>query len=407
MVKKIVRDAMNRRKFVSSLGLLGMGGLLPVPSFARRIDSKAVTSPSAILKAMPYLQSPMSDRMTVRWITNMPCHSWVEFGESADTLNRKAETVDHGLVQAYNTVHAITLDDLQPGKKYYYRISSKEFSGFEPYKVTFGETVNSEVYSFSTPDTRADEVSFLVFNDIHDRPESFPHLMQFNNKQQQDFVFLNGDMFNHQTDENQIVSHLLEPLSGLFSTTTPFYFSRGNHETRGKFARQLPEYVNSKEQNFYFSFQYGPIYAIVLDSGEDKPDNEPVYADLVDFDRYRLQQAEWLKKEIQKPAFKKAKYKVVFSHIPLYHSGDWHGTMHCRKVWGPILNDAKIDVLISGHTHKYGIHQPQQGEHNYPIVIGGGPKDGARTLISVKADRKKLELNMKDDKGVVVGNLVI
>ena len=143
----------------------------------------------------------------------------------------------------------------------------------------------------------------------------------------------------------------------------------------------------------------------MLDSGEDKVDAAAEYYGLVDFDKYRLLQAEWLKKEIQKKAFKKAKYKIVFSHIPFYYSGDWHGTMHCREVFGPILNKAKVDLLISGHTHKYGIHPPVAGQHNYPIVIGGGPKEGARTIIKVKADKAALALEMFDDAGKLVGNI--
>ena len=144
-----------------------------------------------------------------------------------------------------------------------------------------------------------------------------------------------------------------------------------------------------------------------MDSGEDKADDAPAYAGIVDFDAYRRQQAAWLEKEVQKKAFRQAKYKVVFSHIPLYHSGDWHGTMHCRQVWGPILNKAKIDLLVSGHTHRYGIHPPEKGQHDYPIVIGGGPRAGQRTLIKVKADQTSLALEMVDDSGKVVGTLQV
>ena len=113
------------------------------------------------------------------------------------------------------------------------------------------------------------------------------------------------------------------------------------------------------------------------------------------------------RKEVSKKAFKKAKYKVVFSHIPLFNSGDWHGPLHCRQVWNDVLNDAKIDLLISGHTHVYGIHPPVKGQHNYPIVIGGGPQDGKRTIIKVKADNDALVLDMIDDAGKNVGTLRI
>jgi len=381
-----------------------MAGLTPLPSFA--LQAPKAVSTGTLVKTGPYLQSPLPGKITVRWITHEPCFSWVEYGESADRLTQKAMATEFGLVEAYNTVHAITLTDLLPGRQYFYRICSKKIDSFEPYKLVYGETFAGEPVSFETIHPGAESVSFLVLNDIHDRPESFPHLLQYKGDEKRDFVFLNGDMFNYQDDEDQLVNHLLQPISGL-SATTPFIFSRGNHETRGKFARRLPEYFNSSEQGFYFSFQFGPMYAIVLDSGEDKPDDTPVYAGIVDFDHYRQVQAEWLKKEAAKKSFKKAKYKVVFSHIPLFNSGDWHGPLHCRQVWNDIFNEAKIDVLISGHTHVYGIHPPVKGQHNYPIVIGGGPQDGKRTIIKVKADSEAFVLDMTDDSGKQVGILRI
>jgi predicted MPP superfamily phosphohydrolase len=388
----------DRRTFLTSLTMLSAAGLRPARSFA--------LEEQVILKAGPYLQFPGPESITVRWLTKTPCFSWVTYGETEDKMDRKAEAYTEGLVQAYNTVHAITLTGLEPGKKYFYRICSRNIDDFQPYKVTYGNVFESETHAFSTSNAEAEQVSFLVFNDIHDRPESFPLLMQYKGEEERDFVFLNGDMFNFQTDEDQLVEHLLRPLGGM-PARTPFFFSRGNHEVRGKFARHLQDYFNSEDPRFFFSFQWGPMYAIVLDSGEDKPDDNPEYFGLADFDRYRRMQAEWLKEEVKKKAFKKAKYKVVFSHIPLYNAGEWHGTVHCREVWGDILNDAGIDLMISGHTHVYGIHPAEKGKHNYPIVIGGGPKDGKRTIIRVKAEREALKLEMLDDAGKMVGELKV
>ena len=398
---------MKRRNFLTSFTTLAAaGGLSPSRCFATDRLADQLPEAGPILKAGPYLQSPAPDSITVRWLTNAPCFGWVAFGEAPDKLDKKAEAFTDGLVQAYNTVHAVALRGLEPGKKYYYRVHSKKIDDFQPYKISFGDEFGSEPYTFTTPALGAERVSFLVFNDIHDRPESFPHLMQFQGEGEKDFVFLNGDMFNYQTDEDQLVAHLLQPL-GSMPAQTPFFFSRGNHEVRGKFARHLSDYFNSEDPQFFFSFQYGPMYAIVLDSGEDKADNDPAYYSLADFDRYRIMQAEWLKQEVRKKAFRKARYKVVFSHIPLYHAGEWHGTQHCRETWGEILNEAGIDLLISGHTHVYGIHPAEKGKHNYPIVIGGGPKDGKRTIIRVVADREALKLEMVDDAGKLVGELSV
>lgn len=396
----------NRRNFVASVGLLGLVGLSPIKSSGAERPAPELPDQD-VLKAGPYLQTLRPDSIVVRWITNVPCASWVEYGESAEKLDQRADVSAYGLFQANNKVHAIPITGLAGGKVCYYRICSKEIKWFGGNRVDYGQTYVSKSFAFSTPAPGAESVSFLVFNDIHDRPESFAHLMQFAGSEKKDFVFLNGDMFNKQEDEDQLVNHLLKPVSGLFSPTTPFVFSRGNHETRGGFSRRLADYFDGNEQKFHFSFKYGPAYVIVLDSGEDKEDNHAEYSGLANFDSYRIQQARWLEKEVQKRDFRKAKYKIVFSHIPLYYSGDWHGTMHCRELWGPILNKAKIDLLISGHTHRYGVHHKVEGQHNYPIVIGGGPQDGRRTIIKVHADQKSLKLDMIDDKGKLVGNVMI
>ncbi len=37
--------------------------------------------------------------------------------------------------------------------------------------------------------------------------------------------------------------------------------------------------------------------------------------------------------------------------------------------WGPILNEAGIDLVISGHTHEYAFKQPARDKNAFPIVI--------------------------------------
>ncbi len=396
----------NRRTFVSSLGLIGvMAGLSPLSGFSN--PQTELEEAGSIMKCKPYLQAAQQDRITVRWITNVNCYSWVEYGESQDNLHMKAHHVDEGLVQANNTVHDIAILNLQPGKIYYYRAVSKKIDRFIGGKIFYGETFEGKVYSFATTATDIDEVEFLVFNDIHDRPESFTQLMKYQGEGKMDFVLLNGDIFSSLRDEDQIVEHLLTPVCDLFATHTPLIYSRGNHEARGQFARQLPGYFNGREHKFYYSFQYGPMYAIVLDSGEDKEDDHPAYGGIIEFDAYRLKQKEWLEQEVKKEAFRKAKYKIVFTHIPPYYTPnkDAHGTASCGKNWVPVLNKAKIDLWISGHTHKYKIHQPIKDLHNFPIVIGGGPSDGQRAIINVKVNQHALNLKMTDDSGKTVGTL--
>lgn len=397
----------SRRRFINSMGLLGAVSVFPLPVFSRP-EVLNETSIDGIMKCEPYLQASNPNEIEVRWITHTHCYGYVEYGEGPENLDQKAQHIKNGLVQANNTIQNITLKNLEPGKTYYYRVISRLIADFDPYDLSFGETEVSRTFSFSTPSQKKEGIEFLVLNDIHERPESYAVLAPYAGDTEKDFIFLNGDMFNWMVDENQIVEKLLHPLNKFFATSgTPFIFGRGNHETRGKFARQVSEYFDGREHEFYYSFQQGPAYFIVLDSGEDKLDDHPEYAGLVSFDDYRVEQKAWLEKEIRKEEFRNAKYKIVFSHIPLFHAGDKHGTLHCRNIWGPLLNEGGIDLLISGHTHRHGVHPVEEGKHNYPIVIGGGKKDGSRTIMRIKADQKELDLQMVDDNGNLVGSLVI
>ncbi|MCH5596880.1 purple acid phosphatase family protein [Niabella ginsengisoli] len=344
--------------------------------------------------------------MNIFWITNKLCYSWVEYGEG-DKLDQKAHEVADGLVNAYNRVNNVRLADLKPDTKYSYRVVSKEILEFLPYKLTYGQTITSDVKTFKTLDPSAKEVSWLVMNDIHDRPNSFAQLMKLNGTDPYDYVFLNGDMFDYQTDEKQIIDHLVQPCTDVFASNTPFLFVRGNHETRGKYSRDLADYFTSPSGKYFYTYQWGPVYNIVLDTGEDKPDDAPAYAGIVDFDSYRKEQAAWFEKEAQTTAFKKAPFRVVMMHIPHFYSGDWHGTMHCRELFAPLFDKYKVDIVLCGHTHKYGVFAPEKGKHNYPIIIGGGPQEGRRTIMKVKANQQELNLKMIKDDGTEVGSYLV
>ncbi|MGX5820819.1 metallophosphoesterase [Chitinophaga lutea] len=393
----------SRRGFLGKLtkaGLLGAAAVSPVARAAAAVAEPAPAPAAFAFQCPPYLQHPTPNSMTVMWLSNNPSYSWVEYGET-DQLGQKAFHVENGIADSYNTLHKVVLTGLKPGTTYYYTVKSKEITDFQPYKLTYGETIGSEVYSFKTPAEKPDTVSWVVLNDIHDRPASIPHLISLN-KDFFDFVFLNGDMFDYQQDEKQIIDHLLLPAGQSFASRAPFIFTRGNHETRGKYRRELGNYFHG---DYYWAKAWGPVHFTVLDTGEDKPDDHPVYAGIVDFDNYRTQQAEWFKTVVKTPEFKKAKFRVVMMHIPHYYSGDWHGPMHCRELFGPLFEEHKIDLFIAGHTHRYGIHQPVAGQHSYPIVIGGGPKEGNRTLIKVRATDKQLDLVMLKDDGSHAGKV--
>jgi len=71
--------------------------------------------------------------------------------------------------------------------------------------------------------------------------------------------------------------------------------------------------------------------------------------------------------------------------------------------FGATLEQAGIDLMISGHVHTPAIINPEPGRHSYPIVRGGGPKDQGRTLIRVDVKDRTLEAAILRPDGTTFG----
>lgn len=351
----------------------------------------------------PYLQNPAATEMTVRWITSVPGCSWIEYGET-EALGQKAKPIVEGMVRNYLRVNSVTLRGLKPGTLYHYRIASQPIAGDRPFRLNLGAVVTGDTYRFTTFREQADEVAVLVYNDLHNRPESIPHLFGLTGGFQPDFVFFNGDVFDKQiTGEADVIRNLLVPCGETFATSTPFIMTRGNHDTYGKFATHLFSYVTHRQEKFFSTFRLGPVQFVILDTGDAAPDNE-----FTSFDAYRAEQARWLEQEMQSPAFQAAPFRVVLMHIPHFHTNnDFHATRHCRELYAKLFNDGRVDLTLSGHTHTLGLHLPEAGKHDYPVVIGGGPNNGNRTITKLQADRRELSLTMiRDDGKEVIRHVV-
>jgi len=246
-----------------------------------------------------------------------------------------------------------------------------------------------------------EQVRCLVYNDVHEEKSSYRDLVPNQDTSIYDFFVLNGDSFHYVSNQEDITEKLLKPIE-FIATGKPFIMNRGNHETRGSFARNFKRYFGYPNNKYYQAFKRGPIFWIMLDSGEDKPDNHEVYAGTVDYDNYRKEQAKWLETVLQSKERKSAQHTVVISHIPIFHSHEWHGTLHNRECFHPLFQKYKIDAMVSGHTHQYGYY-PADKDHNYPVFIGGGPKAGKRTIIDISGSAKSLAIRMIRDDGTELG----
>ena len=137
----------------------------------------------------------------------------------------------------------------------------------------------------------------------------------------------------------------------------------------------------------------GDIALIGLDTAEDKLDTNPRYAFLFKSEPYREAQVAWLEDALKRKEIASAPYLVAFCHIPLFdddpthNPGDiapadtdprykhtfalWQRT--CAKLWGPALQKAGCQLLITAHQHRYRYDAPT-ADRCWGQIVGGGPE---------------------------------
>jgi 3',5'-cyclic AMP phosphodiesterase CpdA len=177
-------------------------------------------------------------------------------------------------------------------------------------------------------------------------------------------------------------------------------FTNGNHDYRGLFNRHLedifmfrqPEERDSRHWDLgrNFAVRQGDIAMIGLDTGEDKPDRRDVFAGLFACEPYRRAQTAWLADALARPEVASAPYIVAFCHIPLFdprtneNPGDvlpddddprykhpwaaWQRT--CANMWGPLFAKAGVQLVCTGHQHRYRYDAPS-AERPWTHIVGG------------------------------------
>lgn len=351
---------------------------------------------------LPYLQALTDSTASIVWTTNRPSIAWVEIAPDDSTHFYQTERpkifASHDGFKTIDTVHRVDLRHLKPNTKYRYRVYSTEVLSHEWVHVEYGKTVATNVYreqplTFQTPGPTS-HTKFAVINDIHGRNEVMNTLLDRAELDELDFVVFNGDMANNLVSENQMFEDYMDTAIERFAKEKAFYYARGNHETRGSFSFQFSRYFPTPNGKLYYMFTHGETAFIILDTGEDKPDSDIEYSGIVDMDAYRSEQAEWLKKAVEEPKFKNAKYKIVVAHIPPL--GRWHGEQDLLDKFVPILNKAKIDIMLSAHYHRHLFSKESQQIH-FPILVNSN-----NNVIKVDIDSSRALVRVLDQEGKTV-----
>ena len=325
----------------------------------------------------PWICDMDSTGVTIVWVTDVPGISYVEMAtDSTDHFYSKTRkryyAAEAGRRILTDSVHCVRIRGLKPDSKYRYRVVTQALKDWcNDDWVTLGGLAWSDVwkkkpYEFKTYPTKPREITFLVLNDIHERPQFMKELCKNVDLKKLDFVLLNGDMSNRIRSQKHIMDAYLDTCVSMFATDVPLFFNRGNHELRGEFADYLNRYFPTNNGKYYRLQHVAGVDFLFIDSGEDKPDADLEYCGIVECDQYREEQGRWLR-SLQEEK-KIGKYPiVVFSHMPPTLK-NWHGPLHMQETLTPELNKMNVSVMLSGHLHRFDYQEPNE-IINFPNLV--------------------------------------
>jgi predicted phosphodiesterase len=341
-----------------------------------------------------------------------PASGFVEIAVGGGGFER-VDAESGGLLPFEAHVLKFRLPPLPPGTDVRYRVTAwsidwvpvREFIHGE---IAAGEPETGEVRCFRTLDPAAEATTFAVWNDTHENESTLRALHGLTSDLNPDFLLWNGDQTNDVHFEKDMAGQFLEPFGLAIADRRPLAYVRGNHDVRGPAARSVPDFTGTPDDRFHYAFRSGPLAALVMDTGEDKPDNSRYFGGMAAFQRMQQRQSEWLESLVREPWFREAPFKVLFCHIPLWFTRDIFPTHEryefhpgCRAAWLPALVEGGVKLVVSGHTHDPR-WMPATDDQPLGQLIGGGPQPRHATFIHGTATRGTLDVKMKKLDGTVL-----
>jgi len=288
----------------------------------------------------PYIQMPSQKSVQIAWRSKDKVLGTVEFGESlAYGRSVSEDTASHK--------HFLTLSGLQPNSHYYYRVLN------DGNVIAEGDTFRT-----AKPDS-VDKVSLVIWGDSGTADAPQYGIAALLEQQAVDFCLHVGDV--SQSIGSEYDNIFFQPYKNIVKSRCIFT-SIGNHDTYfNNAATYLDDFYlphnNPDSTERYYSFNWGNVHCIALNSTEDISPTSKQYA--------------WLVSDLNSDLRKKTTWTFVYFHYPPYSQGwdTWAGDEATRQYWVPLFEQYKVDMVFNGHTHDY-----ERGYLNgvYYIITGGG-----------------------------------
>ena len=375
---------LTRRNFLKGavgISLLAAGAyFLPETSLFRRAQNSARML-SGDLHARYVRQiitsTPAASRR-IMWEADAPLtDAAVEYRQPGSEDIRTAKAADETFTDDGYTSnqYGATISGLQADTDYEYRIISTD--------------AKSEWHKLHTAPDRSDSYKLLIFPDSQSSDYSdWTRLSQEAWKRNPDArFFVNmGDLVDNGEDHTQWQAWF--DAVGTMIDCIPVVPLMGNHETYDqKWKVRLPEaylhYFDVPENRsaqfsrYYYSFDYGDVHFMVLNSQWDETN---------DFKQGLLdEQREWLQEDARKST---AKWKVVLIHKDVLqyriHNRPerQEGISDVGEAFMPLFDQLGIDIVFTAHLHTYRdrghLYNKQPSETRGPLYILTGVAGNVR-----------------------------
>jgi len=298
----------------------------------------------------PYLQSGTQTSMVIKWRTSQPTQSRVIYG------TRPGELSESKINESLVTDHEILIDDLVKHTKYYYVVGNYETMFIESDPTYYFITSPAEEYNKVVRIWAIGD--FGIGHPLQERVKN--GYMKHRGDHHTDVWLMLGDIAYYHGKDPEFQRGIFDGHYTDMMRNTVIWPTPGNHDMRSADSelRLGPYYeVFTVPENgeaggepsgteAYYSFNYGDIHFISLDS-EDTP---------LDTDG---EMAGWLKRDLEND---KHNWKIVSFHHPAYSKGthnsdndmDSGGRMiKMRENFLPVLEDHGVDLVLGGHSHTY------------------------------------------------------
>ena len=292
----------------------------------------------------PYLQSITTHSVYVLVESDTKDTVWVDYGRSAAYgRSAMASIVSETDAKVPTYIHKILLKGLKTNSAYYYMVRQ-------------GKS-HSEGSIFHTAVEPGTVFRMLFISDCRTNTSIHDKIARLAAATYPQVSIYGGDLCDT-PDYPSWKKEFFRSAELELISKVPFFNANGDHEGNGPNSKaflQNPD-STSKTQNYY-SFEYGDVHVLVLNTGIDMSHGSPQY--------------EFAKKDLEAAA---TSWKIVVSHAPAYCAGGLGEDTAMVTMTRELFEPNQVNLVLAGRSHFYQ-HNLVNGIHYLVVGSAGGSLD--------------------------------